>query len=167
MAALGFLLLAVIIFLFGWNKVGVADAKTTSVIAGAAALLMGASVVFQGATIFGTASTAPIGALLLLWAIYGALVAGLGFWDVSGGRALGLYALLLSLAMIAFAVWFGANGSIAGVIVTLAVAIPFFLQFIEYIVPIRQLAGLVGFLLLIAGVISGASGIAVYLHMLA
>ncbi len=166
MAALGFLLIAVIVFMFGWYLIGVTDSRTTGVITGAAALLMGASVVFQGATVFGSASTAPIGALLLLWAIYGVLVGAVGIFG-TGGRAVALYALLLSLAMIAFAVWFGAHGILAGTIVTLAVAIPFFLQFVEDIVPIPALSGLVGFLMLIAGVVSGAAGLGVYLNLLA
>lgn len=165
MSALGFLLIAVIVFMFGWYLIGVTDAKTTSVITGTAALLMGAAVVFQGATIFGAAATAPIGALLLLWAIYGVLLAAIGFSNV-GGRGLALYALLLSLAMLAFSVWFFTNGLVAGTIVTLAVAIPFFLQFIEEIVPVRALAGLVGFLMLIAGVVSAAAGLAVYLGVI-
>ena len=65
MSALGFLLLAVIIFMFGWNQIGATDGKTTGLISGAAALLMGAAVVFQGATVFGASATAPIGALIL------------------------------------------------------------------------------------------------------
>jgi hypothetical protein len=165
MAALGYLLIAVIVFMFGWYLIGVTDAKTTGVITGAAALLMGASVVFQGATVFGAAATAPIGALLLLWAIYGALVSGVGLLG-TGGRAVALYALLLSLAMLAFAAWFFTHALLAGTIVTIAVAIPFFLQFIEEIVPIRGMAGLVGFLMLIAGVISAGAGLAVYMNVL-
>jgi hypothetical protein len=166
MAALGFILIAVIVFMFGWNKIGATDSRTTAVIAGAAALLMAAAVVFQGATVFGTAATAPIGALLLLWAIYGALVAGLG-WADTGGRALALYALFLAVAMIAFAVWFLSHGLLSGVIVTIAVAIPFFLQFFEYIGPYRSIAVFTGYLLLIAGVVSLASGIGVYMNLLA
>lgn len=165
MAALGFLLIAVIVFMFGWNQIGTTDAKTTGVITGAAAALMAAAVVFQGATVFGTAATAPIGALLLLWAIYGALVAGMGLTD-SGGRAVGFYSLFLSIAMIAFAIWFLVNGPIAGVIVTVAVAIPFFLQFLEYVVPYRSLAPIAGYLMLIAGVIGFASGIGLFLGVL-
>jgi hypothetical protein len=166
MSALGFILLAVIVFMLGWQLIGVTDAKTTSIIAGTAALLMGASVVFQGATVFGATSTAPIGALLLLWAIYGALIAAMGIYN-AGGRALGLYALLLSLAMLAFAGWFFTNGLTAGVLVTLVVAVPFFLQFIEEIVPVKAMRGLVGYTMLIAGVISAFSGLAVFMHLLA
>ncbi len=40
MSALGFILLAVIIWLFGWNLIGVTDNRTTSIVTGAAALLM-------------------------------------------------------------------------------------------------------------------------------
>jgi hypothetical protein len=166
MSALGFILLAVIVFMLGWQLIGVTDAKTTSIIAGTAALLMGASVVFQGATVFGATSTAPIGALLLLWAIYGALIAAMGIYN-AGGRALGLYALLLSLAMLAFAGWFFTNGLTAGVLVTLVVAVPFFLQFIEEIVPVKAMRGLVGYTMLIAGVVSAFSGLAVFMHLLA
>ena len=166
MSALGFILIAVIVFMLGWQLIGVTDAKTTGIIAGAAALLMGASVVFQGATVFGSNSTAPIGALLLLWAIYGALIAAMGAFNV-GGRALGLYALLLSLAMLAFAAWFFANGLTAGVLVTLVVAVPFFLQFIEEIVPVKAMRGLVGFTMLIAGVVAALSGLAVFMQVLA
>jgi hypothetical protein len=166
MSALGFILLAVIVFMLGWQLIGVTDAKTTSIIAGTAALLMGASVVFQGATVFGASSTAPIGALLLLWAIYGALIAAMGIYN-AGGRALGLYALLLSLAMLAFAGWFFTNGLTAGVLVTLVVAVPFFLQFIEEIVPVKAMRGLVGYTMLIAGVISAFSGLAIFMHLLA
>lgn len=166
MSALGFILIAVIVFMLGWQLIGVTDAKTTGIIAGAAALLMGASVVFQGATVFGSTSTAPIGALLLLWAIYGALIAAMGAFNV-GGRALGLYALLLSLAMLAFAAWFFANGLTAGVLVTLVVAVPFFLQFIEEIVPVKAMRGLVGFTMLIAGVVAALSGLAVFMQVLA
>jgi hypothetical protein len=165
MAALGYLLIAVIVFMFGWYLIGVTDAKTTGVITGAAALLMGAAVVFQGATIFGAPATAPIGALLLLWAIYGMLVSGVGLLG-TGGRAVALYALLLSLAMLAFAFWFFTHALLAGTIVTIVVAIPFFLQFIEEIVPIRAMSGLVGFLMLIAGVVSAAAGLAVYMNLL-
>jgi hypothetical protein len=166
MFALGFILLAVIVFMFGWYMVGVSDPKTTSIITGTTALLMGAAVVFQGGTIFGASATAPIGALLLLWAIYGALIAGIG-WMNTGGRALALYALLLSMAMVVFAFWFFTNGLPAGVIVTLVVAVPFFLQFVEEIVPVHALRGLVGFLMLIAGVVSVAAGLGVYLGLLA
>lgn len=166
MSALGYILLAVIVFMLGWQLIGVTDAKTTSIIAGTAALLMGASVVFQGATVFGASSTAPIGALLLLWAIYGALIAAMGIYN-AGGRALGLYALLLSLAMLAFASWFFTNGLTAGVLVTLVVAVPFFLQFIQEIVPVKAMRGLVGYTMLIAGVISALSGLAVFMHLLA
>jgi hypothetical protein len=166
MSALGFILLAVIVFMLGWQLIGVTDAKTTSIIAGTAALLMGASVVFQGATVFGASSTAPIGALLLLWAIYGALIAAMGIYN-TGGRALGLYALLLSLAMLAFAGWFFTNGLTAGVLVTLVVAVPFFLQFIEEIVPVKAMRGLVGYTMLIAGVIAAFSGLAVFMNVLA
>ena len=166
MSALGFILLAVIVFMLGWQLIGVTDAKTTSIIAGTAALLMGASVVFQGATVFGATSTAPIGALLLLWAIYGALIAAMGIYNV-GGRALGLYALLLSLAMLAFAGWFFTNGLTAGVLVTLVVAVPFFLQFIEEIVPVKAMRGLVGYAMLIAGAVSAFSGLAIFMHLLA
>lgn len=165
MAALGFILIAVIVFMFGWNQIGATDGKTTGVIAGAAALLMAAAVVFQGATVFGATALAPVGALLLLWAIYGVLVAGLGLAG-TGGRALGLYDLFLSVAMLAFALWFLTNGIFAGVVVTIAVAIPFFLQFIEYVVPIKALAGLTGYLLLIAGVISFAAGIGLYMNLI-
>ncbi len=166
MEALGFILIAVIIFMFGWNQIGVTDPKTTSIISGAAALLMAAAVVFQGATVFGTSTTAPVGALLLLWAIYGALIAGLGISD-TGGRALGLYSLFLAIAMLTFAVWFGSHGSVAGVIVTGSVSVPFLLQFFEYIVPYRTLKVFTGWLLLIAGIASFASGVAVYLGALA
>jgi hypothetical protein len=165
MSALGYLLIAVIVFMFGWNQIGTTDAKTTSIITGTAALLMGAAVVFQGATVFGSSATAPIGALLLLWAIYGALIAAAGFTN-AGGRALGLYALFLALAMIAFAGYFVAHGVISGVIVTLAVAVPFLLQFFEYIVPYRSLTVLTGWLLLIAGIVSFAAGIGVYMNLL-
>ena len=165
MAALGYLLIAVIVFMFGWYLIGVTDAKTTGVITGAAALLMGASVVFQGATVFGAAATAPIGALLLLWAIYGALVSGVGLLG-TGGRAVARYALLRALAMLACAAWFFTHALLAGTSVTIAVAIPVFLQFIEEIVPIRAMAGLVGFLMLIAGVVSAGAGLAVYMNVL-
>jgi hypothetical protein len=165
MAALGFILIAVIIFMFGWNQIGATDGKTTGVIAGAASLLMAAAVVFQGATVFGTADLAPVGALLLLWAIYGAIVAGLGIAGI-GGRALGLYDLFLSVAMVAFAAWFLSAGIFTGVVVTIAVAIPFFLQFIEYVVPVRGLQGLTGFLLLAAAVISFVAGIGMYMNLL-
>jgi hypothetical protein len=166
MAALGFLLIAVIVFMFGWNQIGATDGRTTSVIAGSAAVLMAAAVVFQGATVFGTSALAPVGALLLLWAIYGALVAGIGISN-TGGRALGLYALFLALAMIAFAVWFFTQGIIAGVFVTLAVAVPFFLQFFEYIAPYRALSVFTGYLLLIAGIISFAASLGMYLGFIA
>jgi hypothetical protein len=69
--------------------------------------------------------------------------------------------------MVAFAFWFGAHGLAAGVIVTLVVAVPFFLQFIEEIVPVRAMRGLVGFLMLIAGVISLAAGWGVYMGLIA
>ena len=165
MSALGYILIAVIIFMFGWRLIGVVDAKTTGVITGAASLLMGAAVVFQGATVFGSNTLAPIGALLLLWAIYGALVSVTGFTN-TGGRGLALYALFMALAMIAFAAWFATHALVGGVIVTIAVAIPFFLQFIEEIVPVRQLAGVVGFLMLVSGVLSAAVGLGVYLNIL-
>ena len=162
MAALGFILLAVIVFMFGWNQVGATDAKTTGVITGVAALLMAAAVVFQGATVFGAVATAPIGALLLLWAIYGGLVAGMGLTD-SGGRAVGLYSLFLSIAMLAFAVWFFVNGPVIGSIVTIAVAIPFFLQFLEYVIPARALAPIAGYFLLVASAIGFGAGLGLYL----
>lgn len=165
MAALGFILIAVIIFMLGWNLIGVTDRRTTAVIAGAAAILMGLAVVFQGGAIFSNAATAPIAALLLLWAVYGLLVAGIGLTE-TGGRAVALFALFLSVAMVAFAVWFFAHALVAGVIVTVVVAIAFFLQFIAEIVPIRPMLGLVGFVMLIAGIISLASGIAVYLNVI-
>jgi hypothetical protein len=165
MSALGFILIAVIVFMLGWRLIGVTDARTTSLITGAVSLLMGAAVVFQGATVFGASTTAPIGALLLLWAVYGALVAGMGFSNV-GGRALALYALFLSLAMIAFAAWFLLHGLAAGVIVTVVVAIAFFLQFVNEIVPVRSMTGFVGFVMLLAGLISGITGLAVYLGVL-
>jgi hypothetical protein len=166
MAALGFILIAVIIFMFGWNQIGATDPKTTSVISGAAAVLMAAAVVFQGATIFGTSATAPIGALLLLWAIYGGLIAAMGLSD-TGGRALGLYSLFLAVAMVAFAAWFASQGLTAGVLVTLVTAVPFFLQFFEYTVPYRAITVFTGYLLLLAGIISAVSGLAVYMHVLA
>ena len=166
MAALGFILIAVIVFMFGWNQIGATDPKTTSVISGAAALLMAAAVVFQGATVFGTTALAPIGALILLWAIYGALVAGVGLAN-TGGRALGLYALFLAIAMVGFAVWFFSQGLMAGVFVTIAVAVPFFLQFFEYVAPYRAIAVFTGYLLLIAGIISFAAGLGMYLNLLA
>jgi hypothetical protein len=108
---------------------------------------------------------APIGALLLLWAIYGALVAGFGLVG-TGGRALGLYDLFLSVAMVAFAVWFLSQGILAGVIVTVAVAIPFFLQFIQFVAPVRALSSLTGYLMLIAAVISFAAGLGMYMNLL-
>jgi hypothetical protein len=165
MAALGFLLIAVIVFMFGWNQVGATDAKTTGIISGAAALLMAAAVVFQGASVFGASATAPVGALILLWAIYGGLIAGMGLTD-TGGRAVGLYSLFLSVAMIAFAVWFFVNGPIIGSIVTVAVGIPFFLQFLEYVGPVRGLAPVAGYMMLVAGVIAFASGAGLYLGLL-
>ncbi len=168
MAALGFILIAVIVFMFGWSLIGVTDRRTTGVIAGAAAILLGLAVVFQGGTIFASAATAPIGALLLLWAVYGLLVAGLGLtMTETGGRAVALYALFLSIAMVAFAFWFFTHGLLAGIIVTLSVAVAFFLEFIEEIVPIRPMAGLVGFVMLIAGIISALSGLAVYMNIIA
>ena len=94
------------------------------------------------------------------------MVAGVGFWD-TGGRALGLYSLLLSIAMVAFAVWFAAHALPAGVIVTLVVAVPFFLQFLEFTVPYRAITVLTGYLLLLAGIISAAAGLAVYMSVLA
>ncbi len=166
MAALGYILIAVIVFMFGWSLIGVTDRRTTALIAGAAAILLGLAVVFQGGAVFANAATAPIGALLLLWAVYGLLVAGIGLTE-TGGRAVALYALFLSIAMLAFAGWFAVHALVAGVIVTLSVAVAFFLQFVEEIVPIRPMAGLVGFVMLIAGVISGAAGIAVYMNLLA
>ena len=165
MDAIGFVLIAVIVFMTGWNLMGTTDIKTTAVITGAAAFLMGALVVFQGATVFSSAVTAPIGTLLLLWAIYGALVAATGFSE-TGGRALGLYSLFLSVAMAVFAIYFAAHAIPAGIIVTAAVGISFFLQFLAYVIPSRGLQRVTGWFLLVSGIVSAFAGFGLYIGLM-
>lgn len=166
MAALGFILIGAAMVAYGWWQIGVADGRTTGVIAGAAGVFLAAAALFEPAATFGTSSVAPIGALILLWGIYALVVAGTGLWDV-GGRALGLYSLFLALAMVAYLIYFvSVAGSIAGAAVSAILVIPFLLLFFQNVPPYPQLRALTGYSFLVSGLIAALTGFAVYLGIL-
>ena len=167
MAALGFILIGATMLAYGWWQIGVADSRTTGVIAAAAGVFLGAAALFEPAATFGTSTVAPIGALILLWGIYALLVAGTGLWDV-GGRALGLYSIFLALAMVVYLIYFASiAGSLAGAVVSAVLIVPFLLLFFQNVPPYPQLRTLTGYSFLVSGLIAAVAGFAVYLGLLA
>lgn len=167
MTALGLILIGATLVAYGWWTIGVADNRTTGVIAGLAGIFLAAAALFEPASTFGTSAVAPIGALILLWGIFALLMAGTGLWDV-GGRALGLYSIFLALAMVAYLIYFaGVAGSIAGTVASAVLIIPFILLFFQNVPPYPQLRTLTGYSFLVSGLVAAALGFGVYLGLLA
>lgn len=80
----------------GWYWGGVADARTSAVVTGSAA------VVLLGVTIFGAAGSPelPTWALAAVSGIWAGVITAVVRWEIGADRALGLYSLFAALAAI-------------------------------------------------------------------
>lgn len=82
--------------------------RTLGIISGTVALTLGGLVVFGGAS-----ANPAISGLILVWAVYSAIVASVALWGFDE-RTLGFYALFLSLISLLYVAYYFLGGDVLG-----------------------------------------------------
>lgn len=163
MLAFGIVLLGATLFAHGWWQAGVTETKATGWLAGATSLALAAAVLAPAA-VFGAAGSVAVGTLLLTWAIYAFLLAGLCLLEhgtrETGTRTLGFYGIWFAIAHLFFLGWFITGSfSLAGVIVTALLAAAFILLFLQMAASIRVLGPFVAWVFIGVGIIVSLVGL--------
>ena len=153
--------------------------------AGVAIALLGLVMTWQGSVII-KGSEAPLAALILAWAVYGALLAAVGIWGFDQ-RTLGHYGLFLALVSVIFVVYYFLGDAILldsteesptkfpgqgistisyimGAYAAILAAVGGLL-FLHLAIPMRSIQGLVGRLFLVGAVASVVLGALVILGL--
>lgn len=165
MLPFGITLLGVTMFAHGWWQAGVTEPKPTGWLAAVVGVALAAAVLAPAA-IFGTVAVAE-GTLLLTWAIYAFLLAGLCLQEhgtrETGTRTFAFYSIWLAVASLFFLAWFVAHFSLAGIIATGVLAAACVLLFLHMVGPIRSLGPFAAWVFIGAGVIVSAVGLSAIL----
>ncbi len=158
MFPLGAVLLGAVMVAYGWYLAGLAESKTTGLIAGTAAIGL------VGGALWGSPGV-ELSTLFLLWGIFAALVAVVGLWEFET-RALGFYALFLTIASLFYLILF-LGASVAGLLVSLIAAVCFVLLFFQLTPPFPALQRINGYLFLVSGALVALVGFGMLLKFLA
>lgn len=172
------IVLGAVLYVQAWNLLRLTDIKIVGMISAAAALALGALVVFQTLPLATVGSRdvdhgTAVGAMIALWAIYAAALAGVALWDMKE-RALGFLGLFLAVTSLAFMVYFwDALGTLDGVIsnmmaaANLALAVLWGLLFFLQVPPFRRIQNITGYFFLVGGILVAVIGLAHLLDVIA
>jgi len=155
MAVVAGLILGVVMFMHAWQLFGFSAPKTTGIVGAAGAILLALLLALKPLPLLTPASPTALSASIVIWAVYAALVAGVGLWGLDP-RGLGFYSAYGAAVMIGQIVYciipaFSLAGLICGVVQFIAFAMLFF----YLAIPFDVLREATAWVLVIVGPIHG------------
>ncbi len=155
MAVVAGLILGVVMFMHAWQLFGFSAPKTTGLIGAAGATLLALLLALKPLPLLTPASASALSAAVVVWAIYAALVAGVGLWDFDA-RGLGFYSAFGAVVMIVQMIYSIVSAfSLAGLICGVVQFIAFAMLFFYLAIPFTVLRKATAWVLVIAGPIHG------------
>lgn len=146
------LLLSVVLFMHAWQLFERSDPKTTGIVAALGAIALTAIVALKPLEMHD--NYAGFAAMIMVWAIYAALVAGVGLWGFDP-RGLGLFCAYGVVAEIGQVVSSIYAFELVGLICGLVQAVAFVMLFLHYGIPLINLKKATAWVLVIVGPIHG------------
>ncbi len=131
MEAVAALILGLVVFMHAWQLFGLSESKTTGIVGAAGTLILALLIGWKPPLPMLTKVAAEaLATSMVVWAIYAALVAGVGLWNFDP-RGLGFYSAYAAVTMIVQIIYcivaqFTLTGLICGIVQTIAFALLFF-----------------------------------------
>jgi hypothetical protein len=155
MEAIAALALGAVVFMHAWQLFGLSAPKTTGIVGATGAIAL---TLLAGWAPVPTSSKVALHALLstiVIWAIYAALVAAVGLWNVDP-RGLGLYSAYGAVVMIGQVIYcFTTAFTLAGLICGIVQAVAFAMLFFYLAIPLNGLKKATAWVLVLVGPIHG------------
>lgn len=149
------LILGMVVFMHAWQLFGLSTPKTTGLVGAAGAILLALLLALRPLPLLSSASLTALSASVAVWAIYAALVAGVGLWGLDP-RGLGFYSAYGAVVMIGQMIYcITPTFSLAGLICGVVQFIAFGMLFFYLAIPFDILRKATAWVLVIVGPIHG------------
>ena len=155
MEAVAGIALGVVVFMQAWQLFGLSEPKTTGIVGLVGAILLAALVAFKPLPMLTKATVEALAVSMVIWAVYAALVAGVGLWNLDP-RGLGLYSAYAAVTMIGQIIYCVATTfSLVGLICGIVQAVAFAMLFFYFAIPFNVLKKATAWVLVVVGAIHG------------
>jgi len=155
MEAVAALALGLVVFMHAWQLFGLSESKTTGIVGAAGAIILALLIGWKPLPALTKVAAEALAGAMVTWAIYAALVAGVGLWNFDA-RGLGFYSAYAAVTMIVQIIYcIVAQFSLAGLICGIVQAIAFALLFFYLATRFSVLKKVTAWVLVVVGPIHG------------
>lgn len=124
------LTLGLVVFMHAWQLFGLSESKTTGIVGAAGAIILALLIAWKPLPMVTKVAAEALAIPMAVWAVYAALVAGVGLWNFDP-RGLGFYSAYAAVTMIVQIIYciiaqFTLAGLICGIVQMVAFALLFF-----------------------------------------
>lgn len=154
MEIVAFILLGAVLFMYGWNRMGVTDARPTAVVTGTSSFILMILAAFSVAGSPNVGQWAMVSAV----ALFAGLVTMELYWEIVNDATVGLYSILLAIIVAGIATTLTGTVPLIGAVI---MVVSFVLLFLSGIVPsARGFGHFVGWVIMIGGGLLAVAGMA-------
>jgi len=153
--AVAAVVLGVVVFMHAWQLFGLSAPKATGIVGATGAIALTALAVLKPAPPLSRVAPEALSSSILIWAIYAALVAAVGLWNVDS-RGLGLYSAYAAVVMIGQIIYCTVTTfTLVGLVCGLIQAVAFAMLFFYLAIPFGVLKRATTWVLVVVGPIHG------------